>query len=66
MSIRLKNFVKDGISAFKAKIEDIARQRLASDKKLRYLPPEAVYKELMQDMDRLAWEQCCSDYYFLQ
>jgi hypothetical protein len=59
MSARLNDFVKDGITTFKARIEDIARERITSDKKLRYLPPEAVYKELMQDMDRLALERYC-------
>ncbi|KAF8351224.1 hypothetical protein F5887DRAFT_936416 [Amanita rubescens] len=42
----------DGISTFQSKVEDIARQRLASDDKLQQLPPDIVHKELMQELDR--------------
>lgn len=43
---------KEGIGNFMARVEDIARQRLSSDMRLRYLGPDAVHAELMQEMDR--------------
>ncbi|KIL68206.1 hypothetical protein M378DRAFT_185243 [Amanita muscaria Koide BX008] len=42
----------DGVATFKSKVDDIARQRLASDDKLQQLPPDMVHKELMQEVDR--------------
>ncbi|KAH7916688.1 hypothetical protein BJ138DRAFT_1175554 [Hygrophoropsis aurantiaca] len=42
----------DRIVAFKSRIEDIARQRLASDQKLQHMPHDAVHRELMGEMDR--------------
>jgi hypothetical protein len=45
---------QDGITTFHSKVEDIARQRLASDDKLQQLPPDIVHKELMQELDRQA------------
>ncbi|KAK2466415.1 hypothetical protein APHAL10511_002057 [Amanita phalloides] len=42
----------DGMITFKSKVEDIARQRLASDDKLQQLPLDVVHKELMQELDR--------------
>lgn len=42
----------DAITTFKSKVEDIARQRLASDDKLQQLPLDMVHKELMQELDR--------------
>ncbi|RDB20519.1 hypothetical protein Hypma_012423 [Hypsizygus marmoreus] len=42
----------DGNSALKARVGDIARNRLESDQKLRFLPHEAVHRELMQELDR--------------
>ncbi|TFK73028.1 hypothetical protein BDN72DRAFT_257614 [Pluteus cervinus] len=42
----------DGFATFKSKTEDIARQRLTSDNTLRYMPPETVQRELMQELDR--------------
>ncbi|KAF8735660.1 hypothetical protein AX14_001715 [Amanita brunnescens Koide BX004] len=44
--------LSDGITTFHSKVEDIARQRLASDDKLQQLPPDIVHKELMQELDR--------------
>ncbi|KZT27005.1 hypothetical protein NEOLEDRAFT_1061726 [Neolentinus lepideus HHB14362 ss-1] len=49
----LKQFQKgDGIESFMARVEDIARQRINADQKLQYMPPEAVHRELMQEIDR--------------
>lgn len=49
----LKQFQKsDGIDSFMARVEDIARQRINADQKLQYMPPEAVHRELMQEIDR--------------
>ncbi|KAH7931263.1 hypothetical protein BV22DRAFT_8306 [Leucogyrophana mollusca] len=42
----------DRIGAFKSRVEDIARQRLASDQKLQSMPHDAVHRELMGEMDR--------------
>lgn len=42
----------DRITAFKSRIEDIARQRLASDPKLIHMPHDAVHRELMGEIDR--------------
>ncbi|KAF9468822.1 hypothetical protein BDZ94DRAFT_1244660 [Collybia nuda] len=42
----------DGLAAFKSRIEDIARQRIISDQKMRFLPEESVHRELIQEMDR--------------
>lgn len=44
--------LKEGIGHFMARVEDIARQRLSSDMRLRDLGPDAVHAELMQEMDR--------------
>lgn len=44
--------LKEGMGNFMARVEDIARQRLSSDMRLRYLGPDAVHAELMQEMDR--------------
>lgn len=48
---------KDGITAFKSWAEKVAQQRLESDQKLQLLSQEAIYKELMQEMDRSASKQ---------
>ncbi|KAF9036067.1 hypothetical protein BDZ89DRAFT_1061896 [Hymenopellis radicata] len=42
----------DGIAAFKARIEEIVKQRLISDQKLKYLPQDTVQRELMQEVER--------------
>ncbi|KAF9008811.1 hypothetical protein BDQ17DRAFT_1348978 [Cyathus striatus] len=42
----------DGLASFKSKIADIARQRLASDQTLHFMPHESVHRELMQEVDR--------------
>ncbi|KAJ3514890.1 hypothetical protein NLJ89_g2110 [Agrocybe chaxingu] len=38
--------------ALKERVEDIARQRLAKDQMMQYMPQETVYKELAQEVDR--------------
>jgi hypothetical protein len=48
----LKRGQKDRVDEFVACVEDIARQRLSSEQKFQYMPPEAVHRELMQEMDR--------------
>ncbi|TFK56139.1 hypothetical protein OE88DRAFT_1804906 [Heliocybe sulcata] len=49
----LSQFQKgDDIESFMARVEDIARQRINADQKLQYMPPEAVHRELMQEIDR--------------
>ncbi|KAL0949181.1 hypothetical protein HGRIS_009259 [Hohenbuehelia grisea] len=49
----LKDFQKsDASAALKARIEDIARARLNSDQKLRYMPQESVHRELVQEVER--------------
>jgi hypothetical protein len=35
-----------------SRVEDIVRQKLQSDKKLEYMPQEAVHRELMEELDR--------------
>jgi len=42
----------EGIGNFMSRVEDIARQRMTSDMRLRYLGPDAAHAELMQEMDR--------------
>lgn len=42
----------DRITAFKSRIEDIARQRLASDPKLIHMSHDTVHRELMGEIDR--------------
>jgi len=42
----------DGMSSFMNRVEDIARQKLDSDQRLHYMPPETVHRELAQELDR--------------
>lgn len=42
----------EGMAPFMARVEDIAKQKLASDSKLQYMPEAAVHRELMQELDR--------------
>jgi len=42
----------DGMSSFMNRVEDIARQKLESDQRLHYMPPETVHRELTQELDR--------------
>lgn len=37
---------------FMNRVEDIARQKLESDQRLHYMPPESVHRELTQELDR--------------
>jgi len=34
----------DGMSSFMNRVEDIARQKLESDQRLHYMPPETVHR----------------------
>ncbi|KAG6330406.1 hypothetical protein ID866_8681 [Astraeus odoratus] len=42
----------DRITAFKTRVDDIARQRLASDQKLIHMPHDTIHRELMGEIDR--------------
>ena len=42
------------MAAFLARVEDIAKQKLASDPKLQYMPEANVSREIMQELDRCA------------
>ncbi|KAI0921911.1 hypothetical protein AcW1_004237 [Taiwanofungus camphoratus] len=42
----------DGIIPLMSRVEDITRQKLASDQKLQYMSEAAVSRELMQELDR--------------
>lgn len=42
----------DAMIPLMSRVEDIVRQKLQSDKKLEYLPHEAVHRELMDELDR--------------
>ncbi|GLB33470.1 putative COMPASS (Complex proteins associated with Set1p) component shg1 [Lyophyllum shimeji] len=42
----------DGIATLKARVEQTAQERFTSDLKLSFMPPEAIHRELMQEMER--------------
>ncbi|KIJ70463.1 hypothetical protein HYDPIDRAFT_105193 [Hydnomerulius pinastri MD-312] len=42
----------DRIATFKSRVDDIARQRLASDPKLVHMPHDTVHRELVGEIDR--------------
>ena len=42
------------MSAFLARVEDIAKAKLESDPKLQYMPDANVTREIMQELDRSA------------
>jgi hypothetical protein len=46
------NLVQDAMIPLMSRVEDIAHQKMNSDKKLAYMPQEAVHRELMDEMDR--------------
>ncbi|EIW61833.1 uncharacterized protein TRAVEDRAFT_163386 [Trametes versicolor FP-101664 SS1] len=49
----LKDFRQgEGVPAFLARVEDIAKQKLASDPKLQYMPEATVTREIMQELER--------------
>ncbi|KAI0366390.1 hypothetical protein BV20DRAFT_1026378, partial [Pilatotrama ljubarskyi] len=49
----LKEFRQsEGMAAFLARVEDIAKQKLASDPKLQYMPEASVTREIMQELER--------------
>ncbi|KAI0637764.1 hypothetical protein C8Q77DRAFT_1153480 [Trametes polyzona] len=49
----LKDFRQsEGVAAFLARVEDIAKQKLASDPKLQYMPEATVTREIMQELER--------------
>ena len=43
---------QEGVSAFLARVEDIAKQKLEADAKLQYMPEPNVTREIMQELDR--------------
>jgi hypothetical protein len=49
------------MSSFMNRVEDIARQKLESDQRLHYMPPETVHRELTQELDRYV---CCWIIYY--
>ncbi|KAI0643752.1 hypothetical protein C8Q79DRAFT_976553 [Trametes meyenii] len=49
----LKEFRQsEGMAALLARVEDIAKQKLASDPKLQYMPEVNVTREIMQELER--------------
>jgi len=42
----------DSIASFKSRIQEIARDRLNTDEKLKYASQDAMHRELMQEIDR--------------
>ncbi|KAI0334811.1 hypothetical protein GY45DRAFT_1343175 [Cubamyces sp. BRFM 1775] len=49
----LKEFRQsEGMPAFLARVEDIAKQKLASDPKLQFMPEATVTREIMQELER--------------
>ncbi|CDO74086.1 hypothetical protein BN946_scf185043.g136 [Trametes cinnabarina] len=44
--------IRTGMAAFVARVEDIAKQKLASDAKLQYMPEATVTREIMQELER--------------
>ncbi|KAH9894221.1 complex proteins associated with Set1p component shg1-domain-containing protein [Cubamyces lactineus] len=49
----LKEFRQsEGMPAFLARVEDIAKQKLASDPKLQFMPEANVTREIMQELER--------------
>ncbi|KAI0771483.1 hypothetical protein BD413DRAFT_548907 [Trametes elegans] len=49
----LKDFRQsEGLAAFLARVEDIAKQKLESDPKLQYMPEATVTREIMQELER--------------
>lgn len=47
------------MAAFLTRVEDIAKQKLASDPQLQYMPEANVSREIMQELDRCAFWSCC-------
>lgn len=45
---------QDNVENFTKRIQDIVRQRLEGDQKLQQLAPEAMQRELTQEVDRYA------------
>ncbi|XP_006460114.1 hypothetical protein AGABI2DRAFT_150079 [Agaricus bisporus var. bisporus H97] len=41
-----------GLSEFKSRVENVARQRLTNDHNLLYMPQEFIHRELMQELDK--------------
>ncbi|CCM05658.1 uncharacterized protein FIBRA_07888 [Fibroporia radiculosa] len=42
----------DGMNSLMSRVEDITRQKFASDPKLQYMPDPMLIRELMQELDR--------------
>lgn len=43
---------QEAVRPLLSRVEDIARQKLQADRKLEYLPQEAVHRELIAELDR--------------
>ncbi|TFK86822.1 hypothetical protein K466DRAFT_663468 [Polyporus arcularius HHB13444] len=49
----LKEFRQsEGVAAFLARVDEIAKEKLASDPKLQYMPEANISREVMQELDR--------------
>ncbi|TBU32162.1 hypothetical protein BD309DRAFT_1081614 [Dichomitus squalens] len=49
----LKEFRQsDAMTALLSRVDDIAKEKLASDPKLQYMPEASVVREVMQELDR--------------
>ena len=44
--------MQEGAAAFLARVDEIAKEKLASDPKLQYMPEANVSREVMQELDR--------------
>ena len=49
---QLTRFPQDAMSALLSRVDDIAKEKLASDPKLQYMPEPNVAREVMQELDR--------------
>ncbi|KAI9001155.1 hypothetical protein BD414DRAFT_404640 [Trametes punicea] len=49
----LKEFRQgEGMAAFLVRVEDVAKQKLASDPKLQFMPEATVTREIMEELER--------------
>jgi hypothetical protein len=44
--------IQEAVEPLLSRVENIARQKLQADRKLGYLPQEAVHRELIAELDR--------------
>ena len=52
MTESLLRGVQEAVRPLLSRVEDIARQKLQADRKLEYMPQEAVHRELIAELDR--------------